>query len=461
MLLTPDQQKRAIEVMQEYLNAPLGDDGKTPVQQGAELDANRRSLIQSTLRPLLASYLEGTIKLTDFKSKNDGINKQNEFWGFKGAKGQMFFNLLFNATTDEAECDQELKAAIEIPANEDIARSRIKTLASFVRRIGEQYVEAGGSKPGRPNPGSIPYFLSYFWQIQAPEIWPIYYTSSVNTMGDLNLWEPEGEPAEDYIKFKRIHGELMQVFSKTSGHTFDLYCLEHVFWFKGVHPYSTTKTKEIEVTEGAATISTTTQARDTIERLPESYVPPVVAILPRMAKHEPALVEAAKASGTSLERAFEKHINATFTVLGYDTKLLGAGQGRVPDGLAVDVDNFYAIVWDAKVRTDGYSMGTDDRTIREYIVTQSKDLKKKRSMRNVYYAIVSSGFADDYDDPIRSLKMDTDVSEVCLIEAEALVAMVDANLRDPQVTSLGPDGLQRLFSASGVITADLVRKTLA
>ena len=179
-----------------------------------------------------------------------------------------------------------------------------------------------------------------------------------------------------------------------------------------------------------------------------------------MALNDPALIEAAKLSGTSLERAFEKSINAAFTMLGYDAKLMGQGQGRVPDGLALDLDDSYALLWDAKVRANGYSMGTDDRTIREYITTQSRDLKRKRSLRNIYYLIISSSFKDDYDDSVRSLKMETDTSEVCLIEADALVAMVDTKLRDPHQVPLGPDGLQRLFAVSGVMTVDDVRETL-
>jgi hypothetical protein len=58
-------------------------------------------------------------------------------------------------------------------------------------------------------------------------------------------------------------------------------------------------------------------------------------------------------------------------MLGYETKLLGQGQGRVPDGRALAHDENYAILWDAKIRGDSYSLGTDDRTIREYINTQS------------------------------------------------------------------------------------------
>jgi len=179
-----------------------------------------------------------------------------------------------------------------------------------------------------------------------------------------------------------------------------------------------------------------------------------------MARNEALLREAAKASGTSLERAFEKSINAAFTVLGYETKLLGQGQGRVPDGQALSVDDYYAILWDAKVRGDRYNMGTDDRAVKEYITTQSRELKKRRGLRNIYYLIVSSGFADDYDDSIRSLKMETDVNEVCLVEADALIAMVEAKMRSPREVTLGPDGLQRLFSVSGVLSADAVVENL-
>ena len=105
-------------------------------------------------------------------------------------------------------------------------------------------------------------------------------------------------------------------------------------------------------------------------------------------------------------------------------------------------------------------MGTDDRIIREYITTQSRDLKKRRSLRNIYYLIISSTFTDDYDDTIRSIKMETDVSEVSLVEAGAMVAMVDAKLRDPLQISLGPDGLQRLFSISGILNAEMVMEQL-
>ena len=461
-LLSDDQIQRAVAVMQDYLAAPKNPDGRTPMEVQTERDKHRVRLIEAELQPLLCAYLSGHTDLASFKTKVDGINKRNEFWGFKGIKGQMFFNMVVNVANDKSECDRELKAAIKVPTNEDMASTRIETFANYVSRIGDHHLELGGTGAGRPKPGSIPFFISYFWQIQETEIWPVFYTNSVNIMTDMNLWVPTGEPAADYLTYKHIHEELGRVFTQESKKNFGLYEVEHVFWFKGGNPYGGNKpmvkervSKEPPNGRGIVT------DQETMVRLLESYVPPIVELLPRMARNEASMREAAKASGTSLERAFEKSINAAFTMLGYETALLGQGQGRVPDGQALSLDDSYAVLWDAKVRSEQYSMGTDDRTIKEYITIQSRELKRRRGLRNIYYLIVSSDFADDFDDSIRSVKMETDVSEVCLVQADALVAMVEAKMRSPREIGLGPDGLQRLFTVSGQLSADLVRENLA
>ena len=198
--------------------------------------------------------------------------------------------MVVNSADDLAECDSELKAAIAVPANEDMAKSRIKTFASYVRRLGEQLVAAGESKHKRPKPNSIPFFLTYFWQIQDRESWPVYYTNSVNTMSDLNLWQPTDELANNYIRFKHIHELLGREFSAASGKEFGLYDVEHVFWFKGGNPYGESKpikqpalNPEVEPVESVG-------VAESLDRLPDSYVPPIVAILPRMALHEEELL---------------------------------------------------------------------------------------------------------------------------------------------------------------------------
>lgn len=226
-----------VEAMQLYLSAPANDDGQTPVQKYEEVDKERAELIDGTLKPLVDDYLAGQVNLDDFKAKADGINKRHNRWGFKGIKGQMFFNLVVNVDGDAAECDKEIKAAIAVPPSEDVARTRITAFAGYVRRIGDAHVKAGGSKQGRPKPSSIPFFLSYFWQVQDRNMWPIYYTNAVNTLGAFGLWEPGDDLAENYIAFKHLYEELAQKFSLASGKPFDLYDVEHVFWFVGEHPF--------------------------------------------------------------------------------------------------------------------------------------------------------------------------------------------------------------------------------
>ncbi len=392
--LNETQKNRAIEIMHEYLDAGKDEQGETPVEGGKKLNIDRINLLEIELIPLVDKYLNNQIELSIFKTKIDSINKRHQYWGFKGPKGQMFFNMIVNVADDLNELDQELKSAIAVPANEQIASSRIKTFFSYVNRLREDWLEEGNSKYKAPKTGSILFFLSYFWQIQSWETWPVQYTTAVNALSDLNIWLPTENMAADYIEFKHINEELKTLFSQAAKQDFTLYDVEHVLYFKSEAPYQTTETKiASEDKTDLLRVEPDKPVLKLIEKqlthLPDSYVPPIISILPDIAKNKPELEEVAKRSGTSIPRAFEKNINVAFTMLGYETKLLGQGAGRVPDGIARADDENYAIIWDAKVRAGGYSMGTDDRTIKEYINTQSRDLKRRRSLRNIYYAIVS------------------------------------------------------------------------
>ncbi|WP_233809012.1 hypothetical protein [Paraburkholderia sp. HP33-1] len=464
MITLDDKQKaRAIRELENYLSgAPNPQTGKTPVAECLELDENRKEIIAALLLPVLEKFLDGSMPLASFKTEIDRTNKRNIFWGFKGIKGQMFFNLLYNTCVDEAELTAELKSALPVPTDETVAKSRIRNFASYVRRIGDDFVTNGGSKHGRPKVSSIPFFLSYFWQILAPDRWPIYYTNSVQVLSDLNLYRPSDDLGDAYVDYVELHVEFRDLFQLQTGTPFTFYDVEHVWWYAkkpGDTPATTIATGDgIEQKHSATPV--VEDDRTLSLQLPDSYVPPIISIIPRLALNDPLLERAAADSGTSIARALEKSVHAAFTVLGYDTQLLGQGQGRIQDGLAVSADHSYAILWDAKARQNGYTMGTDDRSIREYITTQSRQLKRHRHLRNLYYVLISSFFQDDFDDLIRGLKMETDISEVRLVNAEAIVAMIDAKLRDPNQLSLGPDGMQRLFCKSGILTADDVREEL-
>jgi hypothetical protein len=56
-------------------------------------------------------------------------------------------------------------------------------------------------------------------------------------MSVLGQCQPTVDLAADYISFKHVYEELAQSFTKASGKPFDLYGVEHVFWFIGEHPF--------------------------------------------------------------------------------------------------------------------------------------------------------------------------------------------------------------------------------
>ena len=163
MKLTSEQRDLAIEKLKAYLAAPKGADGLTPVDFYVQRDADRVKVISGELKPLIEDFLAGGLVLADFKRRVDGINKRNDFWGFTGIKGQMFFNMLVNvaarAEVDAAKCEQELKSAISLPQNEETAGSRITQFLAYAKRLGEIHITSGGTKYECPKVGSVPYFL--------------------------------------------------------------------------------------------------------------------------------------------------------------------------------------------------------------------------------------------------------------------------------------------------------------
>lgn len=457
MSLNRIQTERVQQVWQAYISngEKILNASKEYTQR--ELDQKRLEIIPEVLG-WLNRFLKGDVALEEFKTVNDGINKRNRLWGFQAINGQMFFNVLAknsNAGERREEFVELLKSSLPVPATIEQARTTIKTFTRFTKDLGQFSADARGA----PKVGSIPYFLSYFWQIQKHEEYPIYYTSMVNALSNLDIWSPSGEVDQDYVEFYKLNNEMLEFLSQQTSRKLRLWDVEHAFWFnyqpqneipapqpKPEAPVSVQRDNKYE------------QVNQSIEELSESFIPPVVATLPRLAANDEALAEAYRKSGKAIEKVFEEKLAILFKMLGYETQLLGQGQGRVPDGIAVSQEFRYAIIYDAKVRQSAYTMGTDERAIREYIAIQGERLRRQ-GMRNLYFMVISSAFTGDHDDAIRTLKIDTNVNEVLLVEVKSLLAMLEGKLRNPNV-SFGPDGIQRLLASSGLLTEGDVREFL-
>ena len=94
------------------------------------------------------------------------------------------------------------------------------------------------------------------------------------------------------------------------------------------------------------------------------YIPPIVN----------DLIDLSYDDSKSLE--FERKVNTTFEMLGFEVKQFGQGTGRKPDGIALYKSNpRFAILIDSKSRGEGYKFGTDDRAFVEYIKTYASRLQ--------------------------------------------------------------------------------------
>lgn len=236
-LLSGEQTRRAVVAMERYIAARRAESGLAVFEHYRQRHQRRAAVIDSELKPLLSGYLDGTVRLASFKSQVNSINKRTNLWGFNGAKGQMFFNMIVKVAKNEAECDREIKAVILAPESDRSASTQIANLCHYVTKVGQRHIGSGGRLQGRPRPGSVPFFVSYFWQIQDRLVWPMYHTNTVKKMSELDLWHPAGNPGSDYVGYTRVQEELVDALSRASGLPFSFYDVEHMFWVQGQHPY--------------------------------------------------------------------------------------------------------------------------------------------------------------------------------------------------------------------------------
>ncbi|KKL64300.1 hypothetical protein LCGC14_2166390, partial [marine sediment metagenome] len=135
---------------------------------------NWKNISENVIKPLIVKFFKDQLKIDEFKTKNDSLNKKYNLWGFKGIAGAMFFNQLYNAENDKERLEKELRRHLLEPDDNNDAKLKIDVFSSYVKEVGEN-VELHYKSPA---PKSTIFFLSYFWHIQAPDKYPIFYPKS-------------------------------------------------------------------------------------------------------------------------------------------------------------------------------------------------------------------------------------------------------------------------------------------
>lgn len=120
------------------------------------------------------------------------------------------------------------------------------------------------------------------------------------------------------------------------------------------------------------------------------FLPTVLQGLDRLSRGEKFFLH----SDENVNTAFERRCADAFRCLGFEVEPLGQDRGRKADCLALARQESFGVIIDAKVRQDGYSLGTEDRKFLEYAVTHARELQRN-GIPKVYFVIVGSEFREN------------------------------------------------------------------
>lgn len=183
-----------------------------------------------TRRSTLSSFLNGETDLQSFIDTVSSECARTQLWGFSGHSGMKFFRGLAKEALPENETEFTalLRDALAEPERQDAAEEKLRRFCDYTEEIIADLPERDPSIAV----GFVPYFLSYFWQLQAPDTYPTYYASMRDALSDLDVWSPSGNRPRDYIAFWELNEELREVLEAHTGEDIHLWDIERLclFW---------------------------------------------------------------------------------------------------------------------------------------------------------------------------------------------------------------------------------------
>ncbi|WP_170964408.1 McrB family protein [Natronomonas salsuginis] len=180
-------------------------------------------------RRFLQEFLDGEMGAEDLRSEMASESGQHKLWGYSGTSGGMFFNMLLSAAESEDDIDLQgvLREVLVAPGDGETALEYSQQLEEVVEEL-----RARVANPQQaPQTGYIPYFLSYFWQLQEPDTYPIYYRSMRDALRDIGEWTPSGDIAKDYVAFWELNEEIRSVLDDHAEREIHLWTIERMFLF--------------------------------------------------------------------------------------------------------------------------------------------------------------------------------------------------------------------------------------
>jgi hypothetical protein len=154
---------------------------------------------------------------------------------------------------------------------------------------------------------------------------------------------------------------------------------------------------------------------------PESspFLPAALQGLDRLSRGEKSFFH----SDENINTAFERRCADAFRCLGFEVTDLGQGRGRKADSLALARRESFGVIIDAKVRQNGYVLGTEDRKFLEYAVNHTRETNRS-GISKVYFVVIGSDLRERDLTQLTNYLAQSPIRSVDFITAKALMRIV-------------------------------------
>ena len=215
--LTEQQQDRLLALYRAYQQ------DRAFAARWQVLDAKRNASIPD-IRTTVQEFAGGRSSIDDFVSSSQKFSSKNDYWGFRGVAGQMQLNIMFNTASTDPEIHTQieniLRESVTLPASSDNAERRINSLTNFLSKLYATYRPRGWTVR------NVPFILSYFWEAQNRDEFPIYYPNEASVYSQrLGITNLSGLPGQRYATYQRLVTTLRRLLDVSTWE------LEHfAFW---------------------------------------------------------------------------------------------------------------------------------------------------------------------------------------------------------------------------------------
>lgn len=190
--------KKAIATWQAHLQQAQRDEAWLQAMKALE---QRREEVVPQIRELLAGLLAGSTEIERFRAEFDRRSRAEwSTFGLGGFGGGMVLNKLVKHVPDHATLTAKLKDALRAPVDEAEAERQIREFLDYLAALETTNVTTAI----KPDMSRVPFFVPFWWHIQNPQAWPIYYKSTRAAFIATGVFEEAAEIADQYTRFRRV-----------------------------------------------------------------------------------------------------------------------------------------------------------------------------------------------------------------------------------------------------------------